>query len=430
MPDKKLNILIVAPFIFYPLSEGGRISQFAMIDYLRSVATVTVVFTAQTKDCFERIDKLKELLTGVDVEIISLPVAADSVGFLPKVTRKLDWIANKNIREKKARETISEFDDEYFTNIGDVKSRAFIEQLVAITQKKEYDIAQVDMHSLIDLVYCLPAKAKKIFVQHEIRWVRLQSFLEAQSLTAGAYEKYVLSYIENTELDMLNKFDAIFTFSEIDRSKLLNGLDAGKVYVSPFPVLDNHIIPGDVKELSINKLVFIGGSIHAPNVDAIKWFVSNVLDKVSKKFNLKLYIAGNWDDAAKEFFHGNKQVVFSGFVADIVDYCKLSLMIVPVRIGGGIRTKILYAMAQGVPVISTTIGCEGIAVKDKESILIADDADSFIKNIEQALQDVKATKKRINKARGIIMETYSQGAAGKRRYECYMDVLDKNKNNV
>jgi glycosyltransferase involved in cell wall biosynthesis len=101
-------------------------------------------------------------------------------------------------------------------------------------------------------------------------------------------------------------------------------------------------------------------------------------------------------------------------------------MIVPVRIGGGIRTKILYAMAQGVPVISTTIGCEGIEVKDKESILIANDATSFASAIKESMEDIDATKKRIDKSREVIEKLYSQDAAGKRRYECYLNVLHAN----
>jgi glycosyltransferase involved in cell wall biosynthesis len=424
MQEKRLDILLVAPYIFYPLDEGGKISQFAMIDYLRRFNNITLVFAAQTQNCLQRISKLRELLEGVNIEIITLP-GEDEIGFLPKVTRKLDWVVNKKQRDKKAREYVSEFDNDYFINIGAVKKRSFIEQLAAIAGKKHYDIAQVDMHSSIDLVYCLPANAKKIFVQHEIRFVRLESFLQSQGLKAGPYEKYILSYIENTEVDMLNKYDAVFTFSETDTSKLSPGLKSCKVYTSPFPVLDNYFVPVKNEPLLIKKIVFIGGSIHSPNVDAVRWFVSNVLPAVSKIFNLKLHIAGNWDEASKEFFNGNNNVIFSGFVEDIVAYCKESIMVVPVRAGSGIRTKILYAMAQGVPVISTTLGCEGIEGADKKSILIADDAPAFINSIEQIVQYPDASKERVTRAQEIIKNVYSQAAAGKKRQACYLSVLDE-----
>ncbi len=82
-----------------------------------------------------------------------------------------------------------------------------------------------------------------------------------------------------------------------------------------------------------------------PNYDAVKWYVENIAYDIYKETNLKTHIVGKWNEAQITSL-SSEAVVFEGFVEDLKLFSRKSLSISPVRIGSGIRTKILYAMAQ------------------------------------------------------------------------------------
>ncbi len=183
--------------------------------------------------------------------------------------------------------------------------------------------------------------------------------------------------MKQREIALLKLYDAIFVFSEADKHKLESELLDSAIYVSPFCVLDNSFQKIEHKYLDVHKLVFVGGESHTPNRDAIEWYVNEIADKIAESKRIKLHIIGSWSNETKNEYRDNSHIHFAGFVDNLVEYCRNSIMIVPVRIGGGIRSKILYAMAQGLPVISTSKGCEGIGANDKEEILIADTPHDF-----------------------------------------------------
>lgn len=423
MEQKQLNIAIVAPFIFYPLNDGGRVSQYAMLDYLQHVHAITLIFTASSSDCYKRIDEVKRLLPKVEVEIIHNLSEKSKQPFLLKLLEHLQFRLQNSWFGSKQHAPVGELDSKYLTTVGEAKNRQYIDQFTAIIRKKKFHIVQVDMHPYIDLVYCIPAGIQKLFVQHEIRFTRLETYLAANHIRAGRYEDYILRYVKRTELHLLQQYDAVVTFSEDDRQKLLPALAPEKTMVSPFPVQESHftVIPeGDYKA---NKLVFLGGSDHTPNKDAVAWFLNEAMELITKQYNLPLHIIGKWPQAERERLNASQPtVVFAGYVEDLLQYCKDSIMVVPIFVGSGIRTKILYAMAQGVPVVSTATGCEGIEVVDGESFLKADTAEEFAARIGYLLEQPAAAAAMIRKAQAVMRSTYSQEAAGKRRSDLYLQL--------
>jgi glycosyltransferase involved in cell wall biosynthesis len=84
---------------------------------------------------------------------------------------------------------------------------------------------------------------------------------------------------------------------------------------------------------------------------------------------------------------------------------------VPILSGGGVRVKILEAMAMGVPVISTTIGCEGLDVRDGEHLLVADSPEAFAHACAKVLQDKELALRLATNARKLILERYDAKVA-------------------
>jgi glycosyltransferase involved in cell wall biosynthesis len=97
----------------------------------------------------------------------------------------------------------------------------------------------------------------------------------------------------------------------------------------------------------------------------------------------------------------------TGYVEDITPYQQQAAMVVvPVRAGGGMRVKILNALAEGIPIVSTTVGCEGIQVADGEDILIADEPADFAAAVLRVLNDPGLAQRLSRNGRRLAETTY------------------------
>jgi glycosyltransferase involved in cell wall biosynthesis len=234
-----------------------------------------------------------------------------------------------------------------------------------------------------------------------------------------------LDFVRLRELSVLQHYDGIFVFSEDDRKRLLADLPGKLVFNIPFPVLDDQFSDLTERAIQINKLVFVGGEGHEPNRDAVEWYANEICTEVSKDYKLNLHVIGNWSKKTINSLQKQKPISFAGVIEDLAGYCKDSIMLVPVRVGSGIRTKILYAMAQGVPVISTTIGCEGINAENGKEILIADTPREFSEAVGTLLSQPERTLSMIKNAQNLIRNKYSQRINAELRQDYYNQILSE-----
>ena len=119
---------------------------------------------------------------------------------------------------------------------------------------------------------------------------------------------------------------------------------------------------------------------------------------------------------------GDHEIHFTGYVEDIRPYLKdCSLNIVPLRIGGGTRLKILEAMALGIPTVSTSIGCEGIEAERDRDIIIADDPKEFAEGIKAVLRDPSLQQRLAENGRHVVEQKYSWPRIVSRLEEIYQE---------
>jgi glycosyltransferase involved in cell wall biosynthesis len=139
-------------------------------------------------------------------------------------------------------------------------------------------------------------------------------------------------------------------------------------------------------------VVFSGGMDYLPNQDGVRWFIEAVLPQVRKLVpNLKLTVVGKNPPPSLLALAKPDEIEITGRVDDVRPYVRRSdALVVPLRIGGGTRLKILEALAMGVPVISTSVGAEGIAVTNERDIVIADEPTA----IASAIASVCASRER------------------------------------
>jgi len=172
-----------------------------------------------------------------------------------------------------------------------------------------------------------------------------------------------------------------------------------------------------------NKLVFVGLMDYYPNIEAATSFVQRIWPQIRERLpGLSLWIVGaNPAPSVLELAHF-PGVTVTGTVPDVRPYYRDALAaIVPLRTGGGTRLKILEAMAMTVPVISTPLGAEGLAVTPGENILFAepDDAAAWARNLV-SLAESEGERKRLSQAALELVRTrYDWGFLGRKLWETY-----------
>ncbi len=205
------------------------------------------------------------------------------------------------------------------------------------------------------------------------------------------------------------EFDAVVAVSDEDRLALQEA--AGEpldITVIPIAV-DTDEVNLVERNHAANHILHIGTMYWPPNVDGIRWFVQEiyplirqqrpdvVLDLVGSRPPQKLVALNN----------GETGVNVTGYVPDPLPYLKRAcLMIVPLRSGGGMRVKILNALAQGIPVVSTALGAEGIDVTAGENILLADAPADFAAACVRLLDDAPLGQHLARNGRRLIEEQY------------------------
>jgi len=155
-------------------------------------------------------------------------------------------------------------------------------------------------------------------------------------------------------------------------------------------------------------IVFTGALSYSPNAEAVRWLLDGIAPELAKLLpRSRIVIVGKGAPGALLARARPPEIEFTGWVEDVRPYlAQADVCVVPIRVGGGTRIKILEAMAAGVPVVSTRVGAEGIAAKDGESIVLADDAASFARAVAELGRDPGRASSIADRARQLVQERY------------------------
>jgi glycosyltransferase involved in cell wall biosynthesis len=229
----------------------------------------------------------------------------------------------------------------------------------------------------------------------------------------------------NYEKKILDYFHSVIVLTERDKSLIENLNSNVKATIIPTGVDTDFYTPNDYTNNDKN-LVFVGHYRHFPNADAIVYFVKNIYPKVLEKNpNMKLYVVGSGvTKTVEELKNGN--IVIVGEVDDIRQYLKRpNIFIAPVRLGGGIKGKVLEAMAMGVPVVATKEAVSGIDYSVGDFALISDDTKVFADNIVRLYNDDALYKTLSNNSRKIVEENYNWKIIAEKLNDFYLQKMSK-----
>jgi len=175
-----------------------------------------------------------------------------------------------------------------------------------------------------------------------------------------------------------------------------------------------------------NALLFVGVMGYEPNEDAARYFCGRILPLVEREVpDVRLLIVGHAPREAVRRLADRGNVTVTGSVKDVLPYYRRArVSVVPLRAGGGTRLKILESMALGRPVVSTSIGCEGLAVEDGVHLLVADDPETFARRVIGLLRSPERRTGLALQARRLVEEHYDWAVIGEKLLAVYRRLMD------
>jgi sugar transferase (PEP-CTERM/EpsH1 system associated) len=222
--------------------------------------------------------------------------------------------------------------------------------------------------------------------------------------------------MERAERHYLKLADHVLTVSEPDRNFFARLIDSAKITVIPTGVDTDYFHPDGGEEIP-DRMVFTGSMDWMPNDDGMVYFLQEILPLIRQRSpQATLAVVGRKPGARLQALAASiPGVEVTGRVEDIRPYVKQAgVYIVPLRIGGGTRLKIFEAMALGKPVVSTTIGAEGLPVENRKNILLADDPQNFANAVVALIQSPALRLQLGQAARELVESGYSWPAIGER----------------
>lgn len=221
------------------------------------------------------------------------------------------------------------------------------------------------------------------------------------------------------------RFDHVIAVSEHDKKLMSAWTSPDRITVVPTGVDTEEFCPATTATAEKPLVLFVGAMDWEPNVDAMKYFCAEIWPLVLAKVpTARFRIVGrNPDGRIKALAAPSIDV--TGRVPSVVEHLReAAVVVVPLRIGGGTRIKIYEAMATGKPVVSTTVGAEGLDVHHTQDIVLRDRGEEFAQSVVELLQDAEACK-RLGQAARALATKYGWPVIGAKFAEILESVMRK-----
>jgi len=339
----------------------------------------------------------------------------------------------------------------FFSPLPDMAFRLpspqFAARLEACLQRERFDIVQVEgiemaRYGLLVKGYDLPATllaglgipnlprrtgpisdAALVFDDHNAEYVLQQRAWETDRRYPSRWPKALYSLVQQQKLRRYERAiclaaDWVVAVSERDKTLLRhlvpdlkvtvvpNGVDSA--FFSTFIPKDQYSIPPS-KIRHLASIIFTGTMDFRPNIDAVVWFCQEILPLIKKEiFHIHFYIVGKSPTAeVRRLAENDAAVTVTGYVTDIRPYIAHSkVYVVPIRMGAGTKLKVLEAMAMGIPVVSTSLGIEGISVTPGQDVLVADDPADFAAKVVMLMNDERLRSQMAARGRALMEQRY------------------------
>ena len=346
-----MRVLYFSPRDCWPVTTGARLRDFHLARQLALKATLTYIGFVTGEAKRERLEPL------CNSEIVLVP-------------RHPGYAPINLVRGLLGPTPIS---------VLNYTSAAMMAELGRLLRDQTFDAVQIEgvhLFAYVNRIRDLAPRARLICDWHNIESELLARYAEnAPDAARRFYAHRTTALLRRLERQLLHMCDAHTVCSDRERRLLLEQASSARIEVAGNGVdVEYFSRTTSGESVSRRSLVFVGSMDYHANIDAALYFANEIWPEVRvRRPDLEFVVVGSRPTPEILALRNQPGITVTGTVDDIRPYYRNALaVVVPLRIGSGTRLKVLEAMAAGTPVISTTLGAEGLAVKDGTDILIAD----------------------------------------------------------
>lgn len=411
-----MRVLHFAPRVCWPLDTGAKLRNYHLARVLAKRARVTLLAFGDAVEPLINIENPYEQVVTVK--------------------RGLGYTPAKILRGALGRTPLP---------LLNYTTAAMKQALAQILSEQDFDVVQVESIHLMGYLPILRAATRRprvICDWHNIESELMQRYSEREpNLLRRTYAQRTARQLGTLEQQAMHDFDVHVVVSQRDRERLLklnsassislieNGVDSAnysdqeveKAHAA-WRVQNSESVGGDgVRPAAreANRIVFVGSMDYHANIDGVVDFAHEVWPAIRERHpELVFTIVGRDPVAAVRQLATIPGVGVTGTVADVRPYYREALAsIVPLKVGGGSRLKILEAMAAGVPVVSTTLGAEGLEVRHVENILVADTITQLRDAITRVVENEELRRQLSDAGRVLVASRYDWETLGANLFE-------------
>jgi len=385
-----MKILVLEHLFPLPADSGGKIKSYYAIRALAREHELRVLSYIRGEDERRAVPELRRICPDLDIVPLKrsrLNQIADGVAGL---AYGRSFIVSRDFR-REMRDAFRRSVDEFAPDV--------------------VHIDHLQMAQFVDF----SSAYKTVLDNHNVESMIIKRIAEtSSSRVMRSYARLEWPKLLKYETEVCRKCDLVLTVSEEDKATLQQ-LEPSISNVRSVPIgIDTD--PGRMvtRDPKSHDILFLGTMHWPPNIDCVLYFHRDILPLVREAIpDCTFTIAGQRPAPSVAALAHDPAVRVTGYVTDTkVPAAKCGVFVVPLRSGSGVRVKILDALAMGLPVVSTSIGAEGLDVKHGEHLLIADTPQDFARAVADVLSDPALAEKLVRSGRELVEAKYSWQVAG------------------
>lgn len=393
---ERLRVLFVSPYPILPPVHGGGVFMYQTLLQMSRLAEVHVAGLLDWEWQARENEELRAICASSEWLVRPSGQPKDMGSLLPFAVREfansdLEWLIHRQMYQKKIDVLQLEYTSLAQYNGGFRR---------IVTALFEHDVYFQSIGRGL---------GHMIGVSDEVK-------ARVEYLRALRYELNVLPAFDQVQVCTRANRDYLLSFRPELASKVREGLRAG------IDTARYEFQPEGREPLT---MLFVGSFRHEPNRVAVEWFVRQVLPLIlERQPRARLVLAGADPPAAHTYADFAENLEMAGFVEDVRQpLARYSVFVCPILSGSGVRVKLLEAFAAGIPVVSTTVGAEGLAQKDGEFCALADTPQAFAGRVAELLENPAQAADMARRARAEVENHWDMARITGRLVEGYRELL-------
>lgn len=302
-------------------------------------------------------------------------------------------------------------------------ARSVHEAVRRLTARGSFDLVHLDSLSLVAFARAVP-DVPLVVAHHNVESALLARRADYEQPSRRAYMRHQAGLMKRDEREWCSRASLNVMVSDQDAARLSEIAPSARTFVMPNGVDTSYFAPSRA-QADID-LVFVGNGSWFPNADGMEFFASRVLPLIREtRPEVRVrWIGRTSPETARRY--ESLGIDVPGFVPDLrSEVARARCVVVPLRVGGGTRLKILEAWSLGKAVVSTSIGCEGLRAEPGDNILVADSAQSFAAEVVRLIGDSRLRESLGRRARQTVVQYYDWDTLGVGMKTVYRDLATR-----